>query len=65
MAKDTYWFSAWEDIHYGQEAGNRQESRYILLIPPGYKPFHKDDEDILTSDAEQFWAAPDGKSATK
>ena len=65
MAKDTYWFSAWEDIHYGQEAGNRQESRYILLIPPGYKPFHKDNEDILTSDADQFWAAPDSKSATR
>ena len=58
MAKNTYWFSAWEDIHFGQEAGNGQGARYFNLVPKGYKPFHYDEGDLLTSDADQFWAAP-------
>ena len=59
MAKNTYWFSSWENIHYGQEAGNGQGSRYFNLVPEGYKPFNYDEGDLLTSDADQFWAAPD------
>ena len=58
MAKNTYWFASWEDIHYGQEAGNGQGARYFKLVPPGYKPFLYDESDFLTSDADQFWAAP-------
>ena len=58
MAKNIYWFSAWEDIHFGQEAGNGQGARYFNLVPKGYKPFHYDEGDLLTSDADQFWAAP-------
>ena len=58
MAKNTYWFSAWEDIHYGQEAGNGQGARYFNLVPAGYKPYNYKKGDLLTSDADQFWAAP-------
>ena len=58
MAKNTYWFSAWEDIHYGQEAGNGQDARYFNLVPEGYKPFNYQEGNLLTSDADQFWAAP-------
>ena len=58
MAKNTYWFSAWEDIHYGQEAGNGQGARYFNLVPAGYKPYSYKKGDLLTSDADQFWAAP-------
>ena len=61
MAKNTYWFSSWEDIHYGQEAGNAQGSRYFNLVPKGYKPFNYEKGDLLTSDADQFWAAPNAK----
>jgi hypothetical protein len=58
MAKNTYWFSSWDDIHYGQEAGNGQGARYFNLVPSGYKPFLYNEGDFLTSDADQFWAAP-------
>ena len=58
MAKNTYWFSAWDDIHYGQEAGNGQGARYFNLVPKGYKPFNYQEGNLLTSDADQFWAAP-------
>ena len=58
MAKNTYWFSAWEDIHYGQETGNGQGARYFNLVPAGYKPYSYKKGDLLTSDADQFWAAP-------
>jgi hypothetical protein len=59
MAKNTYWFAAWEDIHFGQEAGNGQDARYFNLVPKGYKPFNYQEGDLLTSDADQFWAAPE------
>ena len=65
MAKNTYWFSSWDDIHYGQESGNGNGSRYFNLVPSGYKPFNYQKGDLLTSDADQFWAAPDRKPATK
>ena len=58
MAKNTYWFSSWDDIHYGQEAENGQGSRYLNLVPSGYKPFNYVKGNLLTSDADQFWAAP-------
>jgi hypothetical protein len=58
MAKNTYWFAAWEDIHFGQEAGNGQGARYFNLVPKGYKPFNYQAGNLLTSDADQFWAAP-------
>ena len=58
MAKNTYWFSSWDDIHYGQEAGNGQGARYFNLVPKGYIPYNYHYGDLLTSDADQFWAAP-------
>ena len=59
MAKNTYWFSSWETPTYDQETGGkRREGRYIHLVPSGFKPFHIDSADIVTSDASQFWAKP-------
>lgn len=59
MAKNTYWFSCWEAIHFDQEpAEGRDVGRYIHLVPEGYKPFGTNRKDMVTHDVEQFWAAP-------
>ncbi len=59
MAKNTYWFSCWESIHFDQEpAMGKDSGRYIHLVPEGFKPFGVNGKDIVTSDAGQFWAAP-------
>ena len=61
MAKNTYWFSCWETLSYYQEDGEnrgREAGRYIHLIPSGFKPFLMGDGDIVTTDADTFWAAP-------
>ena len=61
MAKDTYWFSCWETLSYYQEDGEnrvREAGRYIKLVPSGFGGFFKDEEDITTTDADTFWAAP-------
>lgn len=63
MAKNTYWFSSWETIHFDQEpAAGKDSGRYIHLVPKGFTPFGSNSSDIVTNDAGQFWAAP-GKSA--
>lgn len=59
MAKNTYWFSCWETIHFDQEPSEGKDvGRYIHLIPEGYKPFDTNWGDVKTSDDEKFWAAP-------
>lgn len=62
MAKNTYWFSCWESIHFDQEpAEGKDAGRYIHLVPEGFKPFGTNDGDIVTNDDKQFWAAPSKK----
>ena len=59
MAKNTYWFSSWETIHFDQEpSAGKDAGRYIHLVPKGFKPFGINSKDIVTSDTGQFWAAP-------
>ena len=61
MAKNTYWFYCWETLSYNQEDGDnrgRPIGRAILLVPPGFEPFIQYNEQVITSDADTFWAAP-------
>lgn len=61
MAKNTYWFNCWETLSYYQEDGkNRQREigHSITLAPPGFEPFYYQDNSVITSDADRFWAAP-------
>ena len=64
MAKNLYWFSCWETLHFGQECldENQETGRYVNLVPSGYQPYgievSEDGTAIVTSDARQFWAAP-------
>lgn len=61
MAKNTYWFQCWETLSYYQEDGdNRQREigRYINLVPSGFEGFDIDEGEIVTTDADAFWAAP-------
>ena len=59
MAKNVYWFSCWETLHYDHEsAGGPDRGRYVHLVPTGFAPFGASSGDIITSDASQFWAAP-------
>lgn len=63
MAKNTYWFSSWETLHYFQEdrADKTFESgRYINIVPEGFMPFGNiDQEDVITTDAPKFWTSPE------
>lgn len=61
MAKDTYWFSCWESLSYYQEDWDNKKSkacRHIRLVPSGFEPFRTDNGDLITTDADTFWAAP-------
>lgn len=60
ISKNTYWFSCWETLHFDQEPSSDKEvGRYVHLVPKGFEPFGAGTEDIVTSDADQFWAAPE------
>ncbi len=59
MAKNVYWFSCWETLHYDQEPGDgRDRGRYVHLVPTGFEPFGASSGEIITSYASRFWAAP-------
>lgn len=59
-AKNLYWFSCWEETGYGREdARRKEEGRMVNLLPEGFGGFRRDRDEIATSDAERFWAAPD------
>ena len=61
MAKNTYWFSCWETLSYYQEDGEnrvREDGRNINLVPSGFGGFNIDEGEIVTTDADTFWAAP-------
>ena len=65
MAKNTYWFNCWETLSYYQEDGEnrlREAGRHIYLVPSGFGGFNfgvfKNDGEIVTTDADTFWAAP-------
>lgn len=65
MAKNTYWFSCWETIHFDQEPSSGKDAgRYVHLVPKGYRPFGINISDMVTYDARQFWAAP-GESGVR
>ena len=65
MAKNTYWFNCWETLSYYQEDGEnrlREAGRDIYLVPSDYGGFNfgvfKNNGEIVTTDADTFWAAP-------
>ena len=65
MAKNTFWFSCWETLHFYQEDDlkakiqNLEPQQYILIVPDDFTPFDYDLQDcIITSDASRFWMAP-------
>ena len=61
MAKNTYWFYCWETLSFSQEDGDargRDIGRAVHLVPPGFEPFIQYNDQVITSDADCFWAAP-------
>lgn len=60
MAKNTYWFTCWESLHYDQEpySLNPDPGRFIILVPDGYKTPPSGWDEVVTHDDGQFWAAP-------
>lgn len=61
MAKNTYWFACWGELSYFQEDYNHTDvvrDHYINLIPSGYEPYRIGGGNTITTDADQFWAAP-------
>jgi hypothetical protein len=64
MAKNTYWFNCWENLSYYQEDANdrkRAQGLSVSLVPSGFEPFYYQDNSIITSDADIFWAPPKGR----
>ena len=61
MAKNTYWFACWGELSYYQEDYDHTDvirDHYIDLIPSGFEPFRIGGGNTITTDANQFWAAP-------
>ena len=61
MAKNTYWFNCWETLSYYQEDahdGKMASGQSVSLVPSGFEPFYYQDNSVITSDADRFWAAP-------
>lgn len=61
MAKNTYWFSCWEVLSYYQEDFDHNDvnrDHYINLVPSGIETIAEGEGNIVTTDANRFWAAP-------
>ena len=63
MAKNTYWFSCWETLHFYQEDRDHTDNKDfgrgdIVIVPENFEPFSVDSLDIVTTDAARFWKAP-------
>ena len=63
MAKNTYWFSCWETLHFYQENRSQTDNKDfgrgdIVIVPEHFEPFHIDSTDIVTTDASRFWMPP-------
>ena len=62
MAKNTYWFRCPETLSYYQEDCDenrkREAGRHINLVPAGFESFIEDNDNVSTSNANIFWAAP-------
>lgn len=63
MAKNTFWFSCWETLHFFQEDRSETDCKDfgrgdIVIVPEGFEPFRVDSLDIITTDAARFWMAP-------
>ena len=62
MAKNTYWFRCPETLSYYQEDCDenrkREAGRHINLVPAGFESFIEDNDNVSTSNADIFWAAP-------
>lgn len=62
MAKNTYWFASWETLHYFQEDRADKDfepGRYVNIVPEGFTPFGRSDDEVLTTDAKKFWTNPE------
>ena len=59
-AKNLYWFICWEETGYDKET-LPITGRSIILVPPGFTDPNAKKEDIHTTDAKRFWAAPDSE----
>ena len=62
MAKNTYWFSSWETLHFFQEDRadkNFEPGRYLVIVPDGFSAFGIDSDDLTTTDAKKFWTNPE------
>ena len=63
MAKNTYWFTCWENLTYGVEDHHTDDvdpGRVLNLIPSDFEPFNTwNNNSINTSNAEKFWAKPE------
>lgn len=59
LAKNVFWFGCWECLHYCQEDDSfNGKEKCVYLFPEGFTPFNIDDNDILTTDKDRFWASP-------
>ena len=61
MAKNTYWFSCWETLHFSQEDCDDDDfgpCHYLVIVPEGFQAFGIDGNDLFTTDASRFWAPP-------
>ena len=60
MAKNIYWFSCWETLHFSQEDydDDSEPCRYLVIVPDGFRAFGIDGNDLFTTDASRFWAPP-------
>ncbi len=62
MAKNTYWFSSWETLHFFQEDRADKDfepGHYINIVPEGFTPFGRSDDEVVTTDAKKFWTNPE------
>ena len=62
MAKNSYWYTCWENLGFYQEdyttyPESELREHYYALVPSGFKPFRSGC--IATSDEKQFWEMRD------
>ena len=61
MAKNASWYSCWGELSFYQEDYDHEDvirAHYFNLFPSGVNASSNDDLNIITTDADRFWAPP-------
>jgi tetratricopeptide (TPR) repeat protein len=58
MAKNLYQMECPVEFRFGEETAGGNWSKYIILVPHGFKTYRARNVNYITEDGDQFWSHP-------